>query len=151
MDVDLDRGGESRFTFDASDNQSPVWSPDGASIAFSSNRAGGVQNLDRKINGTGQDNLCFSRARTSSQGLVPRRQIHRVQQSGSQDRVRSVGPSHDPGIPGDRKPLPLLTSEFSESMGQVSPNSRWLAYVSDETGRRRCKRTAVLATTQRSG
>ena len=31
---DLDRGSESRFTFDASDNLSPVWSPDGARVAF---------------------------------------------------------------------------------------------------------------------
>ena len=40
-----------------------------------------------------------------------------------------------PGNQGDRTPIPLLTSEFSERTGQVSPDSRWLAYASDESGR----------------
>src|SRR5205807_2550357 len=60
---DVERGTESRFTFDASDNQSPIWSPDGARVAFSSNRGGGVQNLYQKdSNGTGQDELLFQSA-----------------------------------------------------------------------------------------
>src|SRR4030095_8871237 len=57
---DLERGTESRFTFDASDNHSPVWSPDGARVAFTSNRGGGIHNLYQKdSNGTGQDELLF--------------------------------------------------------------------------------------------
>jgi serine/threonine protein kinase len=134
---DLDRGSESRFTFDASDNQSPVWSPDGARVAFSSNRAGGVQNLYLKdSNGTGKDESLFQSG------------TNKLASDWSRDGKFIVFSSQDPktesdlwvlpmtpGIPGDRIPIPLLTSEFSESMGQVSPNSRWLAYVSDETGR----------------
>jgi dipeptidyl aminopeptidase/acylaminoacyl peptidase len=37
-------------------------------------------------------------------------------------------------LSGDRKPLPLLHSEFNESQGQFSPDVRWMAYVSDESG-----------------
>ena len=36
---------------------------------------------------------------------------------------------------GDRQPQPLLRSEFNEQQGQLSPDGRWLAYVSDESGR----------------
>ena len=36
---------------------------------------------------------------------------------------------------GDRKPRPLLQSDFNEAQGQLSPNGRWLAYISDESGR----------------
>jgi len=36
---------------------------------------------------------------------------------------------------GDRKPFPLLRSEFNEQQGRVSPDTRWIAYTSDETGR----------------
>jgi Tol biopolymer transport system component len=38
-------------------------------------------------------------------------------------------------LSGDRKPFPYLRSEFSEYAGTVSPDGRWLAYVSDESGR----------------
>ena len=35
---------------------------------------------------------------------------------------------------GERKPFPLLRSEFNETLGHVSPDGKWLAYTSDETG-----------------
>ncbi|MGH9803167.1 MAG: TolB family protein, partial [Blastocatellia bacterium] len=35
---------------------------------------------------------------------------------------------------GERQPYPLLNSEFAEVQAQISPNERWLAYVSDESG-----------------
>jgi Tol biopolymer transport system component len=36
---------------------------------------------------------------------------------------------------GDHKPIPLADSAFNETQGQVSPDSRWVAYASDESGR----------------
>jgi Tol biopolymer transport system component len=38
-------------------------------------------------------------------------------------------------LSGDRKPTPFLQTKFSEGQGRLSPDSRWLAYVSNETGR----------------
>ena len=35
---------------------------------------------------------------------------------------------------GDRKPAPLLATPFSETQAQLSPDGRWLAYASDESG-----------------
>jgi len=35
---------------------------------------------------------------------------------------------------GERKPRPFLQSEFNERQGQFSPDTRWVAYESDETG-----------------
>jgi protease II len=37
---------------------------------------------------------------------------------------------------GDRKPIPFLQTEFNEGQGQFSPDGRWMAYASDESGRR---------------
>jgi hypothetical protein len=36
---------------------------------------------------------------------------------------------------GDRKPVPYLQTEFQEGHGQFSPNGRWIAYHSTESGR----------------
>jgi hypothetical protein len=37
-------------------------------------------------------------------------------------------------LSGKPKPVPLLQSPFTESYGQISPDGRWLAYQSNETG-----------------
>jgi len=39
------------------------------------------------------------------------------------------------GASGDRKPFPYLQSQFDESEGKFSPDGRWVAYVSNESGR----------------
>jgi len=36
---------------------------------------------------------------------------------------------------GDKKPYPYLYSEFREQLGKLSPDGRWLAYMSDESRR----------------
>ena len=38
-------------------------------------------------------------------------------------------------LTGDRKPFPFLTSGFQESQPRISPDGRWMAYVSNESGR----------------
>jgi eukaryotic-like serine/threonine-protein kinase len=38
------------------------------------------------------------------------------------------------GTPPDRKPVPYLEGPYNEQLGQFSPNGRWIAYASDETG-----------------
>ena len=38
-------------------------------------------------------------------------------------------------LSGDRKPVPFLTTKFNEAAGQFSPDGRWVAYQSDESGK----------------
>src|SRR5262249_37348163 len=38
-------------------------------------------------------------------------------------------------LTGDRKPVPFLQTEFNELLGAISPNGKWIAYMSDESGR----------------
>jgi Tol biopolymer transport system component len=129
---DLEHGTESRFTFHASSNRFPVWSPDGGRVVFASDRNVHYDLYQRASNGAGQDEIVFQ------SGTI------KYPYDWSRDGRFLIFMSIEPKtkddlwalpLTGDRKPIPLLQSEFNERMGQLSPDGRWLAYVSDESGR----------------
>jgi dipeptidyl aminopeptidase/acylaminoacyl peptidase len=89
-----------------------------------------------ETNGTGQDELLFQSAtnkRVNDWSRDGRFIVFSNQDPKTKSDLWALPVT--PGRPGGRIPIPLLTSEFSERMGQISPDSRWLAYVSDESGR----------------
>src|SRR5262249_15111705 len=127
------RGVSTRLTFDPSDDASPVWSPDGRRIVFSSTREGGIYNLYQKISsGAGKDELLLKsgNGKHSSDWSADGRFLiyHELGQKAKYDIW--VLP-----LFGDRKPLPYLVTEFDESDGAFSPDGKWIAYNSDESGK----------------
>ncbi|MGQ0736914.1 MAG: protein kinase domain-containing protein [Acidobacteriota bacterium] len=61
--VDLARGTSTRFTFDAAEDETPIWSPDGASVVFRSNRASGIYDLyQKRANGIEPEELLHQSA-----------------------------------------------------------------------------------------
>jgi serine/threonine protein kinase/Tol biopolymer transport system component len=128
--LDLARGTPSRFSLGLL-SPGMVWSPDGNSLTFVARRAG-VTGLYQKLsNGAGQDELLLS-----ATDVEPADR--------SQDGRFLLYQKNDPKtkwdlwvLPlfGDRKPKPFLQTEFDESQGQFSPDGRWVAYASDESGR----------------
>jgi eukaryotic-like serine/threonine-protein kinase len=131
--ADLEHGNESRFTFDASLNSSPVWSADGARIAFESNRGDGNARLYvRRSNNTGPDELLFE----SKFGVTP--------QDWSRDGkylifrpVRGAIDLWALPLAGDRRPIRLVETPRvaeTDTMGQLSPDERWLAYATNASG-----------------
>ena len=127
------RGTTSRFTFDASqDNGSPIWSPDASRIAFNSLRGGSWGLYQKASNGAGNDELLFQ-----TKTLI-------APMSWSLDGRLLVYWLADPKtgsdlwvlpLTGDRKPFPFAQTPFAENHGQISPDGRWMAYASNETGR----------------
>jgi len=129
--TELTRGTTSRFTFDATqENSSPVWSPDGQSIAYASLR-GDKWGIYRKPsnNAGSEEQLLESKDTVLPESWSPDGQsiVYTQFSSRAPDLWRLP-------LTGERKPVALLNSLFVETFGQVSPDGRWLAYASNETG-----------------
>jgi len=129
--IDAASGLESRLTFEASSESHPVWSPDGVWVAFGSDRAGFLD-LYRKRAAGGQDELLLSSP------------VVKYPSSWSTDNRYIIFDVDDPRtkldiwiLPlfGDRKPVPFLNSPADEWVGQLSPDGKWMAYTSNESGR----------------
>jgi len=129
---DLERGVASRFTFDAGNDFSPAWSPDGSRIVFSSSRGEGSDALYWKdASGAGEAELLLALEEDIYAGAWTR--DGGVLTYG----VRSADTSWDIwALPmdGAGEPFPVLQSEFAEVRTSFSPDGRWMAYNSNESG-----------------
>jgi serine/threonine-protein kinase len=128
---EIDRGILTRLSFGA-DDSAPLWTPDGKRIVWSSSRGGQKNLFWRNADGTGPE----ERLTTSDHPQFP--------QSFSPDGKTLAFMDVDPStgmdmwvlpLEGDRKPRPILHSPFNEHWTHFSPDGRWIAYVSDESGR----------------
>jgi Tol biopolymer transport system component len=129
--LDLKRNSSTRFTFGPGSSEYPVWSPDGSEIVFSSNRDG-VYNLYRKpVDGaraeqlllrTNDDKHAFSWSRDGRFLLY--------------GANRNFGAGQMWVLPMREEPRPISFSHsrFDETDGEFSPDGRWVAYESNETG-----------------
>ena len=133
--LDLKRDTSTRFTFGPRMNTEPQWSPDGSEIVFASDRDG-VFNLYRKP----------SSGATEEQ-LLLRSDLNKRPESWSADgRFLLYGASKSatftendtwvlPMQGADRTPFPFQQTRFDEDNARFSPDGRWVAYESNESGR----------------
>ncbi|MDQ5858632.1 MAG: hypothetical protein M3542_10225, partial [Acidobacteriota bacterium] len=128
---DLSRGLRTRVTFAAPDDYAVIWSPDGGRVAFSSQRSGAGDIYAKAASGTGDDQLLTgSKVFKVPTSWSPDGRFLLYQAPGDRTRwdVWMLSLS-------DGKTTPVLQTEFEEVGGAVSPDGRWLAYVSNESGR----------------
>lgn len=129
---ELGRDVQTRFTFDAGIDAGAVWSPDGSRVAFHSNRKG-VWNLYLKpASGAGAEEALLE-----SEG-------GKFVSDWSRDARFLLYEHNDPktrgnlwvlSMQGERKPYLVLQTPYDEDGARFSPNGRWIAYTSDESGR----------------
>jgi serine/threonine-protein kinase len=131
----------SRLTFDGGNEQRPVWTPDGGRIVFASTRADGVTyNLYwQRADGTGEtQRLTDGKNRQLPASWHPSGQFlgfieHTAETSWDLMILPLTGNDASAWRPGT--PAAFLNTPFTEIDPMFSPDGRWLAYSSNESGR----------------
>ena len=131
--LDTARGTETRATFGKIYESTPVWSPDGAAFAFASAELAPPNLFLKRLNAASPGQHLFG---SPAQTLFP--------QSWSPDgrflAYVSTSPTTEGDIwlielSGDPKPRPLVQTRFDDAHARISPNGRWMADTSTESGR----------------
>jgi Tol biopolymer transport system component len=131
--IDLVKGLTTRFTFDAAVDAVPVWSPDGRRIAWQSNRGGAGGIYSKLADGSGADELIYKfDTGAPTNGLTDWTRDGRFLIYSYQSDLWAVPVT---GSAGDKKPVLLVQADRNQIGAYVSPDQRWLAYLSNESGR----------------
>jgi len=133
---DLKRGTNSRFTFDSSEDVGGVWSRDGSLIAYRSLQSSDTVVFKKQAQGLQPATLIFS-AKEGAQAtddVIPnswsldnKQLLCTLQPAAGGSQLALVSTSGG-------KMTPFLTSKASETNGQISPDGKWVAYASNESG-----------------
>jgi eukaryotic-like serine/threonine-protein kinase len=138
--VDLSTGGSSRFTFDSAQHLNPVWSPDGNQIAWQSRKDGGWEVSRKASNGSGSDELVFKATNFTTMNLTEwsrdgRFILFQATPTGGQTKTDVFALPMGPGTSADRQPIVVIQTPATELGAYLSPDNRWIAYLSDESGK----------------
>lgn len=125
---DFERETTIRLTFDPARDAFPIWTPDGQRIIFTSDRDGGFALYARAADGTGDvERLGETAGRPQSISSDGRQIVFRSDADGGVDL-------HVLSLDGDRSSEPLVVGDGMQIHAAISPDGRWLAYASNESG-----------------
>ena len=129
--LDLLRRTSSRLIADPFGAHQPAWSPDGRRIVFSSNRLGGLALFMTRSDGSGSAEAVLPGEKRfvyiADWSRDGRYLLYQIEREGGQDlEILSLG--------ADRTRLTFVGSAANEIQGQFSPDGKWIAYTSDESG-----------------
>jgi Tol biopolymer transport system component len=136
---DVARGGRTRFTFDPAEDRDPVWSPDGRTIVFDSNRTGHREIYRKSSDGAGTEELLYADAlekAPTSWSSDGKYLLYRAVRPGANSSELWVLPL-TPAQPGSAlKPSVYQQAPGSTfANGQFSTDGQWVAYSSNESQR----------------
>lgn len=137
-------GTTTRVTFDpAQDNSSPIWSPDSARIVFGSFRNGKWGLYQKRVNGTDAGELLTE----SDAPKIPaawspdgKSIVYWLYRNGIDSWLLPLTEDFQlergvrGNLDGEPKGIPLISTPFYEGHAQVSPDGKWIAYVSSDNG-----------------
>jgi tRNA A-37 threonylcarbamoyl transferase component Bud32 len=129
----LDRGPSLKLTFEGTASAYPTWTPDGQNITYQSN-VSGVQDIrTKRSDGSAQAVLQLHTNRDLAEPLWSRDGKWLVVRSSTTNAGRGDILAMRPGT--DSALLPLVATKFRELSPTLSPDGKWMAYMSDESGR----------------
>jgi len=135
--LDSVRGVTSRITSDPAIDDPPMWSPDGLRVVWASNRRGAFDLYVKSANGAGPDQLLVTMAAPAGWpedwSRDSRFIIYQIPGPKTGQDLW-IAPQPAQGQSGS-KPFPYLQTGFDERHGRFSPDGRWVAYSSNESGR----------------
>jgi eukaryotic-like serine/threonine-protein kinase len=130
--IDLTTGATTRFTSHPANDWHPVWSRDGTELAFDSDRAGLSSIFRRPADGSKPE------VEVPTAGLRGHRFVDDWSPDGRMMAVRTSTQETTLDawiVPlDDRKPYEIARTTFQEHSQRFSPDGRWLAFVSSESG-----------------
>jgi Tol biopolymer transport system component len=129
---DLERDVRTRFTFDSADDRHPVWSPDDTRLAFTSEQKTGQEIRVRPVSGQGEPEVLF----TADSNIV----VTDWSRDGRMiffDYLQHGDNSSDVWTLDMQtsEATPLLTGRFDQDTARLSPDGKWLAFTSNESGK----------------
>jgi serine/threonine protein kinase/WD40 repeat protein len=134
---DLIRGGlKQRFTFEG-DNRFPIWSPDGSSIIWRSSKVEKVSLMRRPSNASAPPQEVFSVPAPgvyTATSWAPNQKSLLITAGGNNSKTRSDILVLPLDGSGPAQPRPFLQTDVNEGRAIFSPDGKWLAYISDQSG-----------------
>jgi Tol biopolymer transport system component len=127
--VDLVKGGSTRLTFDPASDTTPVWSPDGKWIAWQSNRDKQLGLFRKAADGSGDEERLSTSAVLSNLTDWSHNGYLIFASMGDLWALPA-----EPDASGKRTPVVIVKSPANEFGAYVSPDNRWIAYITNETG-----------------
>ena len=132
--ADLSTGATSRLSFSGEEDETPVWSPDGARVAYSSTRGAERLVFIRSADGSGSEHKAFA---IPAQGHIHLRDwspdggtllFDFRDTNGTRNDIRALDLATG-------KERPVVESPANEGQARLSPNGKFMAYTSNESGR----------------
>lgn len=128
---DIQRGTKTRFTFDFAFDQIPIWTPDGSGVVFSSSRGANYSVYVKQADGAKEEELIARKEGNSELATS-------MSPDGRYVLLTELSPTWNlmyADLKGDKSVVSVVSTEFIEGIGSFSPDGRWVAYQSNESGR----------------
>ncbi len=126
--VDVSTGSSNRLTFGTGLNVTPVWSPDSARIAYQSLRKNKWGVYIKAANGSGGEQQVFDQPANLTEWTRDGKYL--IYSTGTPSQIWALP------LAGEHTPFPVIQNEGANLAGHVSPDGRYIVYMSTETGHR---------------
>ena len=128
---EIERNIRTRFTFDSNGDVAPVWSADGTMVYFASNRGGDFSVYRKPLSGVGEVELLADFGSNAFPESVSPDGRYLSALAASEETKSDI---HLIDLQGENQTTPFRVTEFNEGGSAISPDGRWIAFHSDESG-----------------